>query len=49
MKTQVQKNGSKWIIGLIGTREEVEQNFSSYYLHGATNNANIEPDGEDAE
>ena len=49
MKTQVQKNGSKWIIGLIGTREEVEQNFSSYYLHGATNNANIEPDGEDAD
>lgn len=49
MKTQIQKNGSKWIIGLIGTREEVEQNFSSYYLHGATNNANIEADGEDAE
>jgi hypothetical protein len=49
MKTQVQKNGSKWIVGLVGTREEVEQNFSSFYLHGATNNANIEADGEDAE
>ena len=49
MKTQVQKNGSKWIVGLVGTLEEVEQNFASFYLHGATNNANVEPEGQDLE
>jgi hypothetical protein len=48
MKTQVQKNGSKWIVGLVGTLEEVEQNFASFYLHGATNNANVEPEGQDS-
>ena len=49
MKTQVQKNGSKWIVGLVGSTEEVEQDFASFFLHGATNNPNINPEGEDAE
>jgi len=49
MKVYIQRNGSRWIIGLYGTREDVEQAHYGFYAHGATNSPRLSLEGEDAE
>ena len=49
MKVYIQRNGSRWIVGLYGTTQEVEQAHYGFYTHGATNSPRLSMEGEDAD
>jgi hypothetical protein len=49
MKTYIQRNGSRWIVGLFGSALDVEEAHYAFYAHGATNSPRLSLEGEDAE
>ena len=49
MKVYIQRNGSRWIIGLYGSQKDVQESHYGFFTHGATNNPRLFIEGEDAE
>lgn len=49
MKTYIQRNGSRWIVGLFGAALDVEEAHYAFYSHGATNSPRLSLEGEDSE
>jgi len=49
MKVYIQRNGSRWIVGLYGAGQDVKEAHYAFFTHGATNSPKLDLDGEDAE